>query len=147
MASKVLWHLFSHLKAEERILKIKCLTSEMEIAKRVLAEVKPCVLIPPCSTRRKRTPRFTREFPKPCFSNQQMPKRNSYGSYTLQLLLHLRQKWPPGERSAFMAVPPAESRTPFPQFHGLLPPAHHSTISVYRAVIGDTRCLNSSRTV
>ena len=70
-------NLFPHLKSEERILKIKCLTPEMEMAKRVMAEVKPSVLIPHCSTRRKRTPRFAREFPKPHFSNQQVPKRKA----------------------------------------------------------------------
>lgn len=33
-----------------------------------------------------------------------------------------------------MAEPCAGSRTPFPQFHGLLPPVHHGIISVYSAL-------------
>ena len=68
--------LFPASSQGERILRIKSLTEEVEMAKGILAAVKPTILFPLCTKSRRRAPKFTREFPNARFSNRQVPKRN-----------------------------------------------------------------------
>ena len=61
----------------ERILRIKSLTEEVEMAKDILAAVKPSILFPQCIRCKRRAPKFTREFPKAKFSSRQVAKRKA----------------------------------------------------------------------
>ena len=69
--------LFPDCSQGERILKIKSLSNEIEVAKGILAAVKPSILFPLCPRSKRRAPKFTREFPNARFSNRRVPKRKT----------------------------------------------------------------------
>ena len=81
--------LFPSINQEERILRIKSLSAELEIAKGTLADVKPSPLFPPCSRSRRRVPKFTREFPCAKFSSRQAFKRKA-STYFARISKRLR---------------------------------------------------------
>ena len=73
----------------ERILRIKSLTEEVEIAKDILAAVKPSILFPLCIKSKRRAPKFAREFPKAKFSSRQVSKRKA-STYFARIAKRLR---------------------------------------------------------
>ena len=81
--------LFPDLNQGERILRIKSLSPETEMARRVLAEIRPSVLLPPCPRSRRRAPKFTRDFPSARLSNRQVPKRKA-DTYFMRIFKRLR---------------------------------------------------------
>ena len=73
----------------ERILRIKSLTEEVEMAKAILAAVKPSILFPQCIQSKRRAPKFAREFPKAKFSSRQVAKRKA-STYFARIAKRLR---------------------------------------------------------
>ena len=73
----------------ERILRIKSLTEEVEMAKDILAAVKPSILFPLCIQSKRRAPKFAREFPKAKFSSRQVAKRKA-STYFARIAKRLR---------------------------------------------------------
>ena len=62
---------------------------EIEVAKGILAAVKPSILFPLCPKSKRRAPKFTREFPNARFSNRQVPKRKT-STYFARIAKRLR---------------------------------------------------------
>lgn len=81
--------LFPDHNQGERILRIKSLSPETEMARRVLAEIRPSVLLPPCPRSRRRGSKFTRDFPSARLSKRQVPKRKA-DTYFMRIFKRLR---------------------------------------------------------